>query len=159
MENKEEKESLGRKLKSGLLAVAIMIAMAGFVHYSTVADMGKDPLDVLELDYNTVLSYKIEGDSIDLSTKSPCKVVNTHIEYDQSNGDLIFQFEGNPQISYTGGQAHGTNQLYITSAQGKPACFTRVANDSILVITEGNYFVILAKGKECKTFEDLPPLN
>lgn len=159
MENKEEKESPARRIKSGLLAVAIMICLAGFVHYSTVADLSKDPLDVLELDYNNVLSYRMDGDTIDLSTKSPCKIVNSHLEYDQSTGDLVFQFEGNPQITYSGGQANGSSQLYITSAQGQPAAFTRVAHDSILVITEGNYFVILAKGKECKTFEDLPTIN
>jgi hypothetical protein len=154
MENVEEKGSKGI-VKNILIAFACIGLLAGFVHYSTTGDVFKDPQDIVVLEYDVLQVYKVQGDTIVHSSKSPCKIVKTHIEYDIVSRDLTVQIGEQPPIAYTDGKvADNPNNLVVLNASKMPVVFMRDYNDSTLFVLEHPYFVVLSKGKECKNLDN-----
>jgi hypothetical protein len=156
MENKEEKESLPKRLRNGLVAIGCMILIGGFVHYSTSQEsIYKDPQDVVKLEYDALQVYEVQADTINEKTKSPCKIVKTTVEFDIVSRDLVVQIGDQPPITYTDGTvSKDPRNLVVTNSQKFPVVFMRDHNDSTMFVYEQPYFIVLSKGKECRNLDN-----
>lgn len=152
MEN-NTKESFKTKLRNGLIAITCLLAIAGFVQYTTNSVIPHKPKSV-SLEFDNVIGYQIVGDSIDFNLKSDCRHLKSKITYDSLSAQLRVNFEDSTKILYTKIEFNGPLQLIASNPdENGVAVITRLNNDSVLVILEKPYFIILSKGKECKDFE------
>lgn len=149
MEAKGKWERRGSRLALSLLIMCGVYTLASYTYPKQ---------DNVVLEYDMVKGYQIMGDSI--GNASPCKVIHTTLEYSPKDSSIIIQLGDNAPIIYTEAEVTGrSSQLLTKNMVGGYATFTRVAHDSILVILEQPYFIILSKGNKCINFEELPLPN
>lgn len=168
----KEKSPLRKKLFNVGMAVVMMAACVAFVKYGNKQDSNykESSIDhydslLVDLEFDRAISYKFvdtpDGPALDVKSVGPCKVLKTKLHYDGLTGELSMVY-GADTIRYNFlDKGYLSGQMYFSNEKGQAVAMTRLQGDSVLVIAEKPYFIILSKGfEECITIDQLPlPAN
>jgi hypothetical protein len=152
MIEKEERVSIKTKVGQAILAVIIMVAIAGVVYATTIKPAERpDPANTLT--YTNLKLYEMNDSS---ATEHACKAINTRVTYFDDLKSVVIEVEGaDTEQVYIEAEKIRKNQVRFKDKNGEPVTFTNLG-DSVMVVVEAPYFVILSNTKECVTLEQLP---